>query len=504
MKYLVAACLLVTGLTACRQNEAGEHAHNADGSHPQQEGLQAISYTLYTDSTELFVEFPPLVVGKTSRFATHLTHLGGSFRAYTEGKVAVSLIQADKGLRNSVDSAASPGIFRLALQPLRSGWGKLVFDVQGRDFSDQITIDSVMVYADETSAIQAQAAPAAGSDITYLKEQAWKTEFANAPVQRQTIFDIVKATGQLVPAPGDEVTIAARSNGMVHFAGNGNVVGTPVKSGQALFSITGGEIAFENIEAAKQAAQAELKTAKTEYERASELIKDQLITRGEYEAARLRYEKSNIALANLSRNYSGGNTLAATTNGYIAAILVSEGQYVTSGQALATITKNQKLLLKAEVSLRDADRIRHVQEANFMLAQNKAIYNTRELGGRLIAVGRSTGAAMPFIPVHFEIGNQPGILPGSFAEVYLKTNPLEQALVIPASALVEEQGVFYVYVQTAGESFQKREIKTGLSDGYQYQVLSGLREGERVVTKGAYQIKLSQASGTMPAHGHEH
>jgi membrane fusion protein, heavy metal efflux system len=61
-----------------------------------------------------------------------------------------------------------------------------------------------------------------------------------------------------------------------------------------------------------------------------------------------------------------------------------------------------------------------------------------------------------------------------------------------------------VYVQTGGESFQKREVKLGAADGINVQLLSGVEEGERVVTKGAYQIKLSQASGTMPAHGHEH
>jgi multidrug efflux pump subunit AcrA (membrane-fusion protein) len=76
--------------------------------------------------------------------------------------------------------------------------------------------------------------------------------------------------------------------------------------------------------------------------------------------------------------------------------------------------------------------------------------------------------------------------------------------VIPVSALVEEQGIFYVYVQTEGESFQKRELKLGANDGQKVQVLSGLSEGERVVTKGGYQIKLSQASGALPAHGHEH
>jgi membrane fusion protein, heavy metal efflux system len=88
--------------------------------------------------------------------------------------------------------------------------------------------------------------------------------------------------------------------------------------------------------------------------------------------------------------------------------------------------------------------------------------------------------------------------------VYLMTSSITDALVVPSSALVEEQGVFYLYVQTGGESFQKREVKTGVSDGINVQILSGVSEGERVVTKGAFQIKLSSASGALPAHGHEH
>jgi membrane fusion protein, heavy metal efflux system len=96
------------------------------------------------------------------------------------------------------------------------------------------------------------------------------------------------------------------------------------------------------------------------------------------------------------------------------------------------------------------------------------------------------------------------MIPGSYAEVFLKTTPISGVLVIPISSLVEEQGIFYAYVQTAGESFQKRELKLGANDGQNVQILSGLAEGERVVTKGAYQIKLSQSSGTLPAHGHEH
>ena len=48
-------------------------------------------------------------------------------------------------------------------------------------------------------------------------------------------------------------------------------------------------------------------------------------------------------------------------SGFIKNIMVSEGQYVSSGQPLATITKNQRMVLKADVSMKDADKISSIQ-----------------------------------------------------------------------------------------------------------------------------------------------
>jgi len=497
MKYLFTICLLAVGIIACKQKAVKEDA--AD------EGLQPLAFTLYTDKSELFVEFKPLVVGQNSKFAAHLTILGENFLPYTEGIVTVSFIQEGKGIKNTVSSPSSPGIFRLALQPSQVGIGKLVFDIQTKAFTDQFIIDSIQVFADEKTAIAAQPKVEDSGDISYLKEQAWKVEFVNAPVLKETMYDVVKATGEILSAPGDEVTIAAKSNGIVKFIGNNNITGSAIRSGQTMFNITGGEIAFENVDAAKQTARAELATAKSEYARASELIKDKLITQAEFQNAKLRYDQATITLNNLGRNYSaGGKSLSSPINGFIKNIMVSEGQFVTAGQPLATITKNQRLILRADVSLKDADRINSIEEANFTIIQNKMTYNTKNLNAKLLSVGKTTGDNSPFIPVHFQMDSRPGMFPGSFAEIYLKTVPIYNTLVIPVSALVEEQGIFYVYVQTEGESFQKRELKLGANDGQKVQVLSGLSEGERVVTKGAYQIKLSQASGALPAHGHEH
>jgi multidrug efflux pump subunit AcrA (membrane-fusion protein) len=86
----------------------------------------------------------------------------------------------------------------------------------------------------------------------------------------------------------------------------------------------------------------------------------------------------------------------------------------------------------------------------------------------------------------------------------MRSATIANALVIPISALVEEQGTFYAYVQTGGESFEKRELKLGGNDGQHVQILSGISNGERVVTKGAYQVKLATMTGAVPAHGHEH
>lgn len=496
MKNLFIVCF-VTGLFAgCKSKQTTEEK--------KETGLEPVAYTLYTDKSELFVEFKPLVAGQTSKFAAHLTLLGENFLPYTEGIVSVSLIQAGNRLTDSAGSPSSPGIFRLALEPAQAGIGKLVFDIRTKNFTDQFTIDSVKVYADEKTAIADQPQEAAGSDISFLKEQAWKIEFANAPVKKETMYDVIKATGEIQSAPGDEVTVAARSNGIVKFVGNNNVTGSAIRAGQTMFTVTGGEIAFENIEAAKQSAKAELATAKSEYERASELIKDKLITQAEFKQAQLRYEQAQIALNNLNRNYSGGKSLTSPINGFIKAIMVSEGQFVSAGQPLATLTKNQRIVLKADVSLKDADKINSIKEANFMLVQSREHFNTKQLNGRLMAAAKTTMPNSPFVPIYFQIDGRPGLLPGSYAEVYLKTTPVNDVLVIPVSALIEEQGIFYAYVQTEGESFQKRELKLGANDGEKVQVLSGVAEGERVVTKGAYQIKLSQASGALPAHGHEH
>jgi multidrug efflux pump subunit AcrA (membrane-fusion protein) len=184
--------------------------------------------------------------------------------------------------------------------------------------------------------------------------------------------------------------------------------------------------------------------------------------------------------------------------------LVSEGQHVEPGTPLAVVSKNEKLVLQVNISQRYFDKLSQIQSANFRFPGKSEVFDTNQLNGNLISYGKSASANSPYIPLTFEIDNVGDLIPGSVVEVFLKSSVISDAVLIPVSALIEEQGVYYAFVQTGGETFQKRELKIAADDGLLVQVQSGIAEGERVVVKGGYQIKLATASGALPAHGHEH
>ncbi len=97
------------------------------------------------------------------------------------------------------------------------------------------------------------------------------------------------------------------------------------------------------------------------------------------------------------------------------------------------------------------------------------------------------------------------MIPGSFVEIYLISSPQRDVLTVPLSAVTEDQGVHFVFVQLDDEGYAKREVKLGAADGRNVRVLSGLKAGETVVSKGVAQVKMASFSGAIPeGHSHSH
>lgn len=167
------------------------------------------------------------------------------------------------------------------------------------------------------------------------------------------------------------------------------------------------------------------------------------------------------------------------------------------------MSQNRRLQLRADVPPSRFGELKTVAGANFVTPYDNKAYELAALGGRLLSVGKSSDKTSFYIPVTFEFDNTGEVVPGSFVEVFLLGAPQQDVISVPVTALTEEQGVYFVYVQVDDDGYLKREVKPGQSDGERVRILSGLSGGERVVSKGAYQVKLAATSSIVP-EGHTH
>jgi multidrug efflux pump subunit AcrA (membrane-fusion protein) len=124
---------------------------------------------------------------------------------------------------------------------------------------------------------------------------------------------------------------------------------------------------------------------------------------------------------------------------------------------------------------------------------------------RVISVGRIVDPESRTVSVIFEMANPGGRLAvgqSVFIRLFMGSQP--SGLAVPESAIVDDAGRPVVFVQTAGESFLRRLVRLGTRDSGYVGILEGVIRGDRVVTAGAYQIRLAALSPQVPAHGHVH
>ena len=316
---------------------------------------------------------------------------------------------------------------------------------------------------------------AKAGEVVFHDERAKAIGLLVQKIEPGTFTEIIKTGGQILAAQGDESVVVATIPGVVTLGGLPFVDGTAVKKGETI------------------------------YERMAQLVDDKIVSLKDFEQARLSYENARAAYEALAdKRTEKGVAVVAPIGGYLKSLLVKEGDYVTVGQPLATISRDGRLMMRADVPARYYRSLPDIRTANFKMPYDTTVYRLEDLKGRLLSYGRASGGAGFYVPVTFELDNRGGLIPGSFVEIYLLTRPLENVLSVPTSALIEEQGIYSVYVRVHEEHYRKQEVTLGASDGANVQILSGLSAGDEVVTRGAYQIKLSSASNAIPAHTHHH
>lgn len=311
----------------------------------------------------------------------------------------------------------------------------------------------------------------------------------------------IRTSGVLSPSGKGAATISSRISGILSWEGSTPVPGQAVSRDGLLASVS--SAGTGEGDAVTRAA-ITYEAAKKEYERAKALLEDRIISQKEFTGIEADYLTARSAYQGTGEGSVDGKVgVASPLDGYIVSVLKAEGDYVTAGEAIATVSASSRLRLTADLPEKYALQRTAVSGVNFSLPYLDSLVSLKGAEGHPISSGQAVSASSPYIPVTFEFSNTLGLIPGSYARVWLLTDTRDGVISVPESALTEEQGEYFVYVRLDEECYKKVPVETGGRNGSEVEITSGLKGGEDVVVEGAYQVRLSAAS-VIPGHTHNH
>lgn len=333
--------------------------------------------------------------------------------------------------------------------------------------------------------------------IEMTPEQAREAGVTTERVERGEFSDVIRVAGRVATTLSDRATLSATRSGIVRLT-RPIAAGAAVGRGETLFRISDAGLPQGNLAAKARIA---YEQAREGFTRVKSLYDAQLAGAAEYEAAKAAFEAARIEMES-----TGGESVAISSpkNGYILSCFVADGDYVEVGTPLMAISSLGRLQLTADLPMRYADRIADIRSARFSLSRSEYIYDLDELAGRIVADSKIAPADSPYLPLTFEFNNAPGIVAGSFAEVYLICGRREGVVAVAAESLTEQLGEHYVYLRIDDNHYRKRRVEIGASDGRRVEITSGLSGGEEIVVGGATAVRLASMSGSIPGHTHEH
>jgi len=496
-KYTIALALLFAW--GCQQNPEGSQ-NSADHNHDHS-GEQS-QFTLFSEKAEFFIKHETLEPGHEAEFLVHLTMLD-SYKPAISGNVTIEI----DGVSVTSGQPDHPGIFHIPFTARKAGAFQLQISFQNGESFENVE-GHIHVEAHEEShgtGVGHSNTPPPVGEISFSKKQAWNSDFWVEKVLRSDFHTVIPTSGELMPMPGEKKNISSTTRGMVHFSNPQLVQGVKVEKGQVLFTISSESLVEDNVSMRYETAKNKLEKSRSEFQRHKTLFDREVIAERQYLESRTLYVEDSLNYYNLEAHISDeGIRVVASASGSLHELGVSDGMYVTEGSILAVLSPDRNLMLRADLPQHYFNYSEEITTAHFRPAYSAKTWSLEELNGELLAMGHSVKENDHYLPVNFLLRNDGSLLEGAFAEVYLIAEKKEKVLTIPISALGEEQGGKYVFVQVTGESFSKRRVNVGDSDGRRIEVLKGLKSGDRVVSRGTMLVKAASLDTGEISHGHSH
>ena len=495
---LVSAILVASWISGCAQpptdsSVEADHVHGGGGV-----------VTRWTESLELFVEYPPHVRAVASDpWIIHLTWLD-NWQPVHEGSLKLMLRGPDGATEEVLMAAPSrPGVYTASPTLTETGTWRADMTLSGRGAEHSLPVGLLQVFENEGALPHEVEEPPPGL-IVLLKEQQWSMPFGVALAEEREIRQTIPVAGEIV-APGSALAhVSSLVAGVIVAGGPSPVPGDRVEAGEtlALIAPTSLDNSYARMRADVAAAEHEASRAERLYAVGAVAERRLEHARHELEVALAAFEAIGGArpAADSENTDSGLYRLRSPIGGVISERHVASGQLVEAGTHAYTVVNPETLWFVGRVPARHTPEAGDIRGAWFTVEGDSRIHTAR----RVLSIGTVIDPDSRTLPVRLEVPNPDRALKiGMFANGHLQIGDPIAAVGVPTTAVQDEDGLPVVYVEVGGEAFQRRVIQVGPSDGSWTIVTGGIASGERVVTTGAYQVRLASL-GDADMAGHEH
>ena len=503
------AALPLMAAVACG-GDAREGPAAADGDAPP------VAVTRWTARTELFMEHPPLVAGGGSRFAIHLTDLA-TFEPVRAGRVAVRLSGA-RDQEFAVDAPRAPGVFGIDVAPAQAGRYRLEVLLDAPGLADRHDLGEVTVPPPGIGPATAGAEPDDGS-IPFLKEQQWALDFATEPARRRRVAGSLLLDARIEPRTGGRAAVTTPVVGRLADDLPPRPVGSRVARGDTLAEViphSGHGEDRPELELAVAEARNALELTRAERARVMRLVgAGALPRRREHETrvaertaeARVAAAEAHLAQLDATRTGEGevGHdtrfVLRAPIGGVVAESAATPGASVEEGMRLFRLVALDRVHVVGSLPEAALARVDELAGAELEVPG----FDAPIALDRLVSVGRVLEPEARTVPIIYELRDlDPRLAIGQAVSLRIFAAAAADAVTVPDSAVVDDAGQPVIFVQVAGESFERRPVRLGNREAGLVQIGGDVAAGERVVVRGAPLIRLASLSPRVPVHGHTH
>jgi membrane fusion protein, heavy metal efflux system len=324
------------------------------------------------------------------------------------------------------------------------------------------------------------------------------------PVVREILPVTMALPGEIVADPDKSARLASPIPGRieaVHFQ-----EGSAVKKGDLLAVIRVPDLG--KLRSEERSAAAKATAARSNAGRLRELLSQRLTAEQTYldavaSAEALEQEARAAAdrLGALGLRGDGASPSALSLRAPLSGVVVARnaviGQPVSADEVLCEIVDLSEAWFLARVFEKDLGRLRLNASAEVQLNA----YWRERFRGQVEYIGRQVDAVARTVTARIRLANDGDRLRvGLFGTAYVSTDesaPRAAVLVVPRSALSEVAGKQVVFVQHPDRDYELHEVVVGASAPGKLEIVSGLREGEQVVTEGVFTLKSVVLKGTF-------